>query len=77
MIQSGAITSAGRVMVVRVTFIAMKMFLNMGMKMTKSEILKQIETWESEADSAEKELRYAEEMCRMYYKMLDDEELEE
>lgn len=45
--------------------------------MTKQEILKQIETWESEADGAEQELRYAEEMCRMYYKMLDDEEWEE
>lgn len=45
--------------------------------MTKAEILKQIETWEDEAEHAEQELRHAMEMCRKYYKMLDDEEWEE
>lgn len=43
MSQSGAITSARRVMVVRVPFIVMKMFLNMEMKMTDKEMLDWLE----------------------------------
>lgn len=44
--------------------------------MTKQNILEQIKIWEDEAEHAEQELRYAEEMCRKYYKMLDDEEFD-
>lgn len=43
MIQSGAITSAGRVMVVRVQYIVMKMVMNMRMKMTDKEMLDWLE----------------------------------
>lgn len=41
--QSGAITSAGRVMVVRVQYTVMKMVMNMRMKMTDKEMLDWLE----------------------------------